>query len=179
MIAIPLLARLGRSARSDGSRGGEPLDPIVAVASACGRGRPRDHRGLRARRAAGRRDADAPQRAVLAIDMDPARVAAERKAGKPVYFGDGSYPEFLRACGHRSGACPRRDLDTPAPSRRWCRQPGRSAPTSPSSPAPATRKHATELYEIGVDDAVPETIEASLQLSEAVLSRYRQCRWGS
>ena len=35
----------------------------------------------------------------LAIDMDPARVAAERKAGKPVYFGDGSHPEFLRACG--------------------------------------------------------------------------------
>ena len=31
-------------------------------------------------------------------------------------------------------------------------------------------KHATELYEIGVDDAVPETIEASLQLSEAVLA---------
>ena len=31
-------------------------------------------------------------------------------------------------------------------------------------------KHATELYKIGVDDAVPETIEASLQLSEAVLA---------
>lgn len=30
-------------------------------------------------------------------------------------------------------------------------------------------RHATQLYEMGVDDAVPETIEASLQLSEAVL----------
>ena len=30
-------------------------------------------------------------------------------------------------------------------------------------------RHATALYEMGVDDAVPETIEASLQLSEAVL----------
>ena len=30
-------------------------------------------------------------------------------------------------------------------------------------------RHATQLYELGVDDAVPETIEASLQLSEAVL----------
>jgi CPA2 family monovalent cation:H+ antiporter-2 len=27
-----------------------------------------------------------------------------------------------------------------------------------------------QLYDLGVDDAVPETIEASLQLSEAVLS---------
>ncbi len=31
------------------------------------------------------------------------------------------------------------------------------------------RAHAAQLYELGVDDAVPETIEASLQLSEAVL----------
>jgi monovalent cation:H+ antiporter-2, CPA2 family len=29
--------------------------------------------------------------------------------------------------------------------------------------------HAATLYQIGVTDAVPETIEASLQLSEAVL----------
>jgi CPA2 family monovalent cation:H+ antiporter-2 len=29
--------------------------------------------------------------------------------------------------------------------------------------------HATKLYELNVTDAVPETIEASLQLSEAVL----------
>ena len=29
--------------------------------------------------------------------------------------------------------------------------------------------HARHLYEIGVNDAVPETIEASLQLSEAAL----------
>src|SRR6185295_1360939 len=29
--------------------------------------------------------------------------------------------------------------------------------------------HARHLYEIGVSDAVPETIEASLQLSEAAL----------
>jgi CPA2 family monovalent cation:H+ antiporter-2 len=30
--------------------------------------------------------------------------------------------------------------------------------------------HATTLYKLGVTDAVPETIEASLQLSEAVLA---------
>ena len=31
-------------------------------------------------------------------------------------------------------------------------------------------KNAAQLYDMGVDDAVPETIEASLQLSEAVLA---------
>jgi hypothetical protein len=35
----------------------------------------------------------------LAVDADPARVARERRRGQPVYFGDGTYPEFLRACG--------------------------------------------------------------------------------
>jgi monovalent cation:H+ antiporter-2, CPA2 family len=30
-------------------------------------------------------------------------------------------------------------------------------------------RHATALYGLGVDDAVPENFEASLQLSEAVL----------
>jgi len=30
-------------------------------------------------------------------------------------------------------------------------------------------EHASHLYELGVTDAVPETIEASLQLSEAAL----------
>ena len=42
-------------------------------------------------------------------------------------------------------------------------------PTCRSSPAPATPAHAAELYQAGVTDAVPETLEASLQLSEAVL----------
>ena len=31
-------------------------------------------------------------------------------------------------------------------------------------------QHAARLYELGVTDAVPETIEASLQLTEAVLA---------
>jgi CPA2 family monovalent cation:H+ antiporter-2 len=33
----------------------------------------------------------------------------------------------------------------------------------------ATQAHAAELYRAGVTDAVPETLESSLQLSEAVL----------
>jgi CPA2 family monovalent cation:H+ antiporter-2 len=31
-------------------------------------------------------------------------------------------------------------------------------------------RHAAHLYAVGATDAVPETIEASLQLSEAVLA---------
>ena len=42
-------------------------------------------------------------------------------------------------------------------------------PTCRSSPARAIRRRRRELYKAGVTEAVPETLEASLQLSEAVL----------
>ena len=42
-------------------------------------------------------------------------------------------------------------------------------PNCPSSPARAIPRHAAELYRAGASHAVPETLEASLQLSEAVL----------
>ena len=37
----------------------------------------------------------------IAIDTDPHVVARERKAGRPIYFGDASRPEFLRRLRHR------------------------------------------------------------------------------
>ena len=55
--------------------------------------------------------------------------------------------------------------------RRWSSS---SAPRDPSAPTlPSLRArdaaHASKLYDLRVTDAVPETIEASLQLSEAAL----------
>ena len=37
--------------------------------------------------------------------------------------------------------------------------------------------HARHLYELGATDAVPETVEASLQLSEAALVGPRRADW--
>ena len=34
-----------------------------------------------------------------AVHDHPVRVGGERKAGKPVFYGDGSHPDVLRACG--------------------------------------------------------------------------------
>ena len=98
MVAIPLLARLGqRLSRKLEVR--RPLDPLVTVAP------PTDEVGRVIIAGYGRvgqlvgEMLDRHKVPYLAIDLDPARVASERRAGKPVYFGDGSYPEFLRACG--------------------------------------------------------------------------------
>ena len=169
MVAIPLLARLGqRLSRKLEVR--RPLDPLVTVAP------PTDEVGrviIAGYGRVGQLVGEMLERHKvphLAIDLDPARVAAERKAGKPVYYGDGSYPEFLRACGIDRALALVITLDTlnsieavVSAARQEC-----SDITIVARARDA--RHATQLYELGVDDAVPETIEASLQLSEAVLS---------
>jgi CPA2 family monovalent cation:H+ antiporter-2 len=106
----------------------------------------------------------------LAIDLDPARVADERKAGKPVYFGDGSYPHFLRACGIEQARALVITLDTPSAIEAVVAAARQERPDLTIVSRARDAKHAAQLYDLGVDDAVPETIEASLQLSEAVLA---------
>ncbi|NIX76525.1 cation:proton antiporter [Microvirga terricola] len=169
MIAIPILARVSRplSRRLEKP---QALDPEAATPP------PADEVGrviVAGYGRVGQLVADMLERhkiPYLAIDIDPARVAAQRKAGKPVYFGDGSYPEFLRACGIDRAPALVVTLDTPTAIEGVVA----AARTERSDITIVARardaKHATQLYELGVDDAVPETIEASLQLSEAVLT---------
>jgi CPA2 family monovalent cation:H+ antiporter-2 len=169
MVAVPFLARLGRrlSRRLERKR---PLDPEAAVPP------PPEEPGrviVAGYGRVGQLVADMLQRhkvPYLAIDANPVRVAEERRAGKPVYFGDGSYPAFLRTCGIEQARALVITIDTPSAIEAVvaaARQ-ERSDITIVSRARDA--KHAAQLYDLGVDDAVPETIEASLQLSEAVLT---------
>jgi CPA2 family monovalent cation:H+ antiporter-2 len=105
----------------------------------------------------------------VAVDRDPDRVAAQHKLRRPVYWGDITQRELLHrlhidtaravvvtmsdhAAGDRLVAAARAERDDLMIIVR-----ARDA------------RHAAHLYAIGATDAVPETIEASLQLSEAVL----------
>jgi monovalent cation:H+ antiporter-2, CPA2 family len=169
MVAIPLLARIGlRLSRRISER--RPLDAVAAVPP------PSDEVGrviIAGYGRVGQLIAEMLERhkvPFLAVDMDPARVAAERKAGKPVYYGDASYPEFLRACGIDRALALVVTLDTRTSVEAvvGAARQERSDITIVARARDA--KHAAQLYELGVDDAVPETIEASLQLSEAVLT---------
>jgi CPA2 family monovalent cation:H+ antiporter-2 len=105
----------------------------------------------------------------LAIDADPKRVGAERRAGKPVYYGDSSSIEFLRACGIERARGLVVTLDTPSAIEAVVTAIRKERPDLTIVARARDARHATQLYDLGVDDAVPETIEASLQLSEAVL----------
>ncbi len=105
----------------------------------------------------------------IIVEKDPAAVSRGRAEGLPVYFGDAKNALFLKRCGieqakgvvitiNKASAVGeivtamrelRDDLLIVARAR--------------------DAEHARQLYKQKVTDAVPETIEASLQLSEATL----------
>jgi len=60
-------------------------------------------------------------------------------------------------------------MDDPVLTVRLTRQMRALAPDLPIIARARDPRHAAELYRAGVTDAVPETLESSLQLSEAVL----------
>ena len=105
----------------------------------------------------------------IAVDSDPRLVARARAAGKRVYYGDASRPDYLRRCGLETARAVVVTMDSPSANEAVVAI-TRSLRRDVTLVARARdAKHARALYQLGVTDAVPETIEASLQLSEAVL----------
>jgi CPA2 family monovalent cation:H+ antiporter-2 len=105
----------------------------------------------------------------IAIDRDPDRVARQRERGAPVYFGDITQLELLRRVHLESARALVVTLDDPAAADELVA--GARAARGDLLIVARARddRHAAHLYRVGASDAVPETIEASLQLSEAVL----------
>ena len=105
----------------------------------------------------------------VAADLNPATVTHDRREGHEVYYGDAADTKFLEACGLADAAgviitIHDHDLvdDIVAHVRDM-----RSDVLIVSRARDAD--HARHLYALGATDAVPETVEASLQLSEAAL----------
>ncbi|PPQ29306.1 potassium transporter TrkA [Rhodoblastus sphagnicola] len=105
----------------------------------------------------------------VAIDQDAAGVARDRRAGRLVFFGDASDPKVLDVIGLRQATGiiitinARKTIDRIVEHIRAAR------PEVLIVSRARDEDHARRLYAVGVTDAVPETIEASLQLSEAAL----------
>ncbi|PZU91466.1 MAG: potassium transporter TrkA [Chelatococcus sp.] len=105
----------------------------------------------------------------IVIDMDPRLVASHRQAGRPAYYGDATRPEFLRLCGLEEATTLIVTIDDPLAVEQTVRVARHMRPDLVIVARARDATHARRLYELGVNDAVPETIEASLQLSEAAL----------
>ena len=105
----------------------------------------------------------------LAADSDPAAVSTQRRQGHPVFYGEATDIAYLERCGlARARALvltvhDQRAIDAIVVAVRAAH------PDLPIVARARDAEHARHLYALGVTDAVPETIEASLQLSEAVL----------
>lgn len=105
----------------------------------------------------------------LAVEADVDAVAAARRDKYPVVFGDPArrgMSEKLRLAQARALIL---TMDDPVLTVRLTRQMRALAPDLPIIARARDPRHAAELYRAGVTDAVPETLESSLQLSEAVL----------
>jgi Kef-type K+ transport system membrane component KefB len=105
----------------------------------------------------------------VALDSDSALVARERRRGKSIFYGDATDPELLRRCGIASAHALAVTLDSPVAVESVVTAARAERPDLIIVARARDAKQAAELYALDVTDAVPETIEASLQLSEALL----------
>jgi len=105
----------------------------------------------------------------VALDRDADGVARQRRAGRSIYYGDITHLDMLRHLGLAQATAlvvtldDRRAVDTLVALAR------RERPDLLIVARARDAQHAAHLYAIGATDAVPETVEASLQLGEAVL----------
>lgn len=105
----------------------------------------------------------------VAIDADIDNVNAGRRDGYPLLFGNVSRAEFLDRLelGHARALV--LTMDDPVLTVRLTRRVRAWVPDLPIIARARDAAHAAELYRAGASDAVPETLESSLQLSEALL----------
>jgi CPA2 family monovalent cation:H+ antiporter-2 len=105
----------------------------------------------------------------LAIDHDADVVARARIEGYQVYYGEVTNFEFLKACGiHEAPVViitghDHAMIDKIVTTVRALRG------DVPIISRAHDAEHARHLYALGVTEAIPETLEASLQLSQAAL----------
>lgn len=105
----------------------------------------------------------------LAVDSDVDSVRRARAKGYPVLFGDVTRAELGRQLKLGDAVALVLTMDDPVLVGRVARRVRQSLPELPIVARARDTQQAAQLYKAGVTDAVPDTLEASLQLSEAVL----------
>jgi CPA2 family monovalent cation:H+ antiporter-2 len=108
-------------------------------------------------------------RPYLAVDSDVDTVRKANAEGYNILFGDVSRPELSDRLQLGHAAALVLTMDDPVQAARITRRVRGWLPELPIIARARDTRHAAQLYKAGVTDAVPETLEASLQLAEAVL----------
>jgi len=103
------------------------------------------------------------------VEKDPAAVSRCRDEGLPVYFGDATNALFLKRCGIEQAKGVVITINKPKTVGEIVDAVRQLRSDIIVVARARDAEHARQLYKQKVSDAVPETIEASLQLSEATL----------
>jgi CPA2 family monovalent cation:H+ antiporter-2 len=109
---------------------------------------------------------DAPY---VGIDSDPSLVRDARKEGMPVLFGNVEHEGVIDRLSLDEARALIVTMDEPVLVSRIVKKLRAMKPHLPIIVRARDATHAAELYRVGATHAVPETLESSLQLSEAVL----------
>ena len=165
LTITPLLAMLGKRAsrrieRRTGTEEAPPTDPTGSGVVIIGFGR------------VGRLVAEMLKthgKRYIAVDSDIDNVAAARAEGHPILFGDVARSELVDRLDLGRATALVLTMDDPVLTVRLTRRVRGWVPNLTILARARDAAHAAELYAAGVSDAVPETLESSLQLSEAVL----------
>ena len=112
---------------------------------------------------------DAHNRAYVALEANVDHVTMARREGRPVQFGDAARTATLDALDPGSASAVVLTMDDPVQAVRLTEKLRKRYPDLTIVARARDTDHAAELYRAGATDAVPETLESSLQLSEAVL----------
>ena len=105
----------------------------------------------------------------VAVDGAAPLVAQAREQGIEAYWGDATRPAFLDRVGLATARALVVTMDAPQAVEQVVSAAHSARPELTIIARARDAVHATHLYELGVTDAIPETIEASLQLAEALL----------
>jgi Kef-type K+ transport system membrane component KefB/voltage-gated potassium channel Kch len=105
----------------------------------------------------------------IVLDSNISIITEAKNAGLQAYFGDASNPEFLRKCGLDYATALAVTMDDPERAEEIVSNSRSEFADLKIIARARDEAHAARLYEAGATEAVPETIEASLQLGEALL----------
>lgn len=108
-------------------------------------------------------------RPYFAVDGDIDCVASAREQGYHVIFGDVARGDAVERFGLCDAAALVLTMDDPVLTVRLSREVRTTCPGLTIVARARDGAHAAQLYKAGATDAVPETMEGSLQISEAVL----------
>ncbi len=108
-------------------------------------------------------------KAYIAVDSDADLVNDGKHQGYAVTFGDAARGNALERLGADKATAVILTMDEPVSAQRLVRRLRGAYPDLPIIARARDTTHASVLYRAGASQAVPETLESSLQLSEAVL----------